>query len=249
MQALLFAAGLGTRLKPLTDHLPKALVPVRVNNTYPERPMIEILLDKMYYSGFNHVVINVHHMADMIERFAAEYLELHSDWHMKINFSDERDLLLNTGGGIKKAGDLLDRSRPFLVHNVDIISNLDLLSFFLAHNPAECLSTLLVSERKTERYFLFDKGGRLAGWTNLKTGEVRSPFASLRVEDCQLKAFAGIHVISPEIFDKMQSWPDVFSIVDFYLSQAAGSVIRGYEIPGLRMVDIGKPESLQNITI
>jgi NDP-sugar pyrophosphorylase family protein len=211
--------------------------------------MIEILLDKMYYSGFNHVVINVHHMADMIERFAAEYLERHSDWHMKINFSDERDLLLNTGGGIKKAGDLLDRSRPFLVHNVDIISNLDLLSFFLAHNPAECLSTLLVSERKTERYFLFDKGGRLAGWTNLKTGEVRSPFASLRVEDCQLKAFAGIHVISPEIFDKMQSWPDVFSIVDFYLSQAAGSVIRGYEIPGLRMVDIGKPESLQNITI
>lgn len=249
MQALLFAAGLGTRLKPLTDHLPKALVPVRVNNTDPERPMIEILLDKMYYSGFNHVVINVHHMADMIERFAAEYLERHSDWHMKINFSDERDLLLNTGGGIKKAGDLLDRSRPFLVHNVDIISNLDLLSFYNAHNSGECLSTILVSERKTERYFLFDRDGRLVGWTNLKTGEVRSPHTSLRPGDCQMKAFAGIHMISPEIFDKMQSWPDVFSIVDFYLSQAAGSVIRGYEMPGLRMVDIGKPESLHNINI
>lgn len=243
MQALVFAAGLGTRLKPLTDTLPKALVNVTDSRTGESRPMIDWLLPKLYAQGFDRIVINVHHFAPMLVDHVERYLDAHPDWNLQVTFSDESAQLLNTGGGIKKAARLMDPSLPFLVHNVDIVSNLDLQAFYRAHRPSS-LATLLVSERKTARYFLFDAQNRLVGWTNLETGQVRSPYPNLDLSRCQKKAFAGTHVISPAIVQAMENWPDVFSIVDFYLETAARAEIVGVEVEGLQIKDMGKINEL-----
>lgn len=240
--ALIFAAGLGTRLKPLTDTLPKALIP------YEGVPLLERVLLNLKSYGFTKVVINVHHFADRIERFVTEADRFGID----ISFSDERDLLRETGGGIRHAAQYL-RGESFLVHNVDIVTNLDLEWFYSQHNPKDALATLLVSERETARYFLFDNGMRLTGWVNLSTGEVKSPFAEIRQQNClelvkQYKtlAFGGMHVISPDIFHLMESWPEKFSIVDFYLSVADKYVIRGCQAPkGTSLTDVGKLSQLK----
>ena len=169
---MIFAAGLGTRLKPLTDTMPKALVPVG------GKPLLEILIRKLVASGFTEIVINVHHFADQIIRFVEE----HDAFGADVRFSDESGKLLETGGGIKKAIPLLLESgvaeRPFLVHNVDILSNVDLRDFYRHGVGAAAL--LLVSERQTQRYLLFDEEKRLVGWTNVKTGEVKSPYKGLK---------------------------------------------------------------------
>jgi len=233
MKALIFAAGLGTRLKPLTDTMPKALVPVQGG------PLLAHVLRKLKQAGCKEAVVNVHHFADQIY----DYLATH-DFGLSVSISDERDQLLETGGGIKKAAHLLGSSEPFLVHNVDILSNLDLAAFYALHKP-ERLATLLVSERETQRYLLFNAENRLVGWTNIKTGEVKSPYADLDVSACQKLAFAGIHVISPAIFPLMESWQGQFSIIDFYLSVAATSLIIGEKVPNLQLVDVGKMDSLE----
>ena len=233
MKALIFAAGLGTRLKPLTDTMPKAMVPVQ------GEPLLVHVLRKLKQAGCKEAVVNVHHFADQI----SDYLATH-DFGLSVSISDERDELLETGGGIKKAAHLLGSSEPFLVHNVDILSNLDLAAFYALHKP-ERLATLLVSERETQRYLLFNAENRLVGWTNIKTGEVKSPYADLDVSACQKLAFAGIHVISPAIFPLMESWQGQFSIIDFYLSVAASSLIIGEKVPNLQLVDVGKMDSLE----
>src|SRR5574344_303115 len=233
MKALIFAAGLGTRLKPLTDTMPKAMVPVQ------GEPLLGHVLRKLKRAGCQEAVVNVHHFADQI----CDYLATH-DFGLSVSISDERDQLLETGGGIKKAAHLLGSSEPFLVHNVDILSNLDLAAVYALHKP-ERLATLLVSERETQRYLLFNAENRLVGWTNIKTGEVKSPFANLDVSACQKLAFAGIHVISPAIFPLMESWQGKFSIIDFYLSVAASSLIIGETVPNLQLVDVGKMDSLE----
>ena len=233
MKALIFAAGLGTRLKPLTDTMPKAMVPVQ------GEPLLAHVLRKLKHAGCKEAVVNVHHFADQI----SDYLATH-DFGLSVSISDERDQLLETGGGIKKAAHLLGSSEPFLVHNVDILSNLDLAAFYALHKP-ERLATLLVSERETQRYLLFNAENRLVGWTNIKTGEVKSPYADLDVSACQKLAFAGIHVISPAIFPLMESWQGQFSIIDFYLSVAASSLIIGEKVPNLQLVDVGKMDSLE----
>lgn len=241
MKAMIFAAGLGTRLKPLTDHMPKALVPVG------GKPLLEIVIERLQQAGFNDLIINIHHFADQIEqwcRSSARIAELsqRSDAPLRIRFSDERQELLETGGGIRHARPLLADCNRFLIHNVDILSNVDLAKFFQVGEGQA--ATLLVSERQTQRYLLFDDDMRLVGWTNLKTGEVKSPYPNLIPSQYRKLAFAGIHQISTSLFPQMDAWPAKFSIIDFYLSLCAQHRICGYIQPGLRLMDVGKLDTL-----
>jgi NDP-sugar pyrophosphorylase family protein len=239
MKALIFAAGLGTRLKPLTDNKPKALVEV-----YDE-PLLAHVLRKLSQSGYTEVVINVHHFGEQI----IDYIGQHPIEGMDIRISDERTALLDTGGGIRQAGELFTQDgKPFLIHNVDIFSNLDLKDFYTTYPTCEG-ATLLVSERKTSRYLLFNPtDNRLVGWTNIQTGEVKSPYPNLRVEDCRMYAFAGIHLFSQSLLQWMKDWPSRFSIIDFYLSVADKVPIIGVPKSDLQLVDVGKPETLASIT-
>ncbi len=236
MKAMIFAAGLGTRLKPLTDVMPKALVPVG------GKPLLEILIRKLVAAGFTEIVINVHHFSAQIVRFVEEHHSFGAD----IRFSDESGRLLETGGGIKKAVPLLsecgEAESPFLIHNVDILSNVNLTDFYRMGKEASAV--LLVSERKTQRYLLFDEGNRLVGWTNVSTGEVRSPYAHLDVSVCRKYAFAGIHLFSPKLFAYFDAWPEKFSVIDFYLSVCDREVIYACPLPGLKILDVGKQDSL-----
>ncbi|RRD76630.1 nucleotidyltransferase family protein [Alloprevotella sp. OH1205_COT-284] len=233
MRAMIFAAGLGTRLRPLTDTLPKALVPVG------GRPLIDITIEHLKQAGVTEFVVNIHHFAKKITDHLSE-----SKHGVKIIISDESDCLLDTGGGLKKALPLFSSdSRPILIHNVDILSNADLASFYSGFHNAE--AHLLVSSRPTKRYLLFDTDMRLVGWTNLETGEVRSPYSHLRVEDCQKFAFSGIHCISPDIADFMDGYPEKFSITQFYIDNCHRLTIRGCQVPDLRLLDVGKQETIR----
>lgn len=234
MKAMVFAAGLGTRLKPITDSMPKALVPVC------GEPLLGHVLRKLVASGYDDIVVNVHHFAGQIR----EYLDSH-DFGVRISVSDESDLLRETGGAVRHARPLLEGGGNFLIHNVDIISDLDLQWFRNACRP-EALATLLVSDRQTQRYFLFDDSMRLVGWTNLASGEVRSPYPGLDAGKCRRLAFAGIHNISPRIFEVFDSYgcPERFSIVDFYLRACAEYPIYGVVPENLTLVDVGKLDSL-----
>lgn len=232
MKAMIFAAGLGTRLKPLTDRMPKALVPVG------GRPLLQILLDRLVEAGCEEAVINVHHFAEQI----IDYVKAHPQ-PLAIQISDERGQLLETGGGIRKAAPFFAGGEPFLVHNVDILHNVDLHRFYAEH-AGSADAVLLVSGRQTSRYLLFDSENRLVGWTNVQTGEVKSPYASLDVSACHKYAFSGIHIFSPTLFPLMESWPDKFSIIDFYLQACAGHRIIGVVQEDLQLVDVGKLDTL-----
>ncbi len=230
---MIFAAGLGTRLKPLTDRMPKALVKVG------GEPLLKHVILQMKGAGFGRIVVNVHHFADQIEA----YLSAQQNFGMDIRISDESRMLLDTGGGIRRARPLFDPQSPVLVHNVDILSNVNLRSFYTqAHGDA----TLLVSPRTTKRYLLFDTDGscRLKGWTNVDTNEVRTPHQGLLPDQCLRYAFSGIHVFSPALFAAMDSWPERFGIMDFYLSVCADRGIYGHVDPCLRLMDVGKQETI-----
>lgn len=279
MKALVFAAGLGTRLRPLTDTMPKAMVPVA------GKPLLGHVLDRLVSSlaccpcspgssspcppgedgmgtvdRLTEAVVNVHHFPDQIISYLSS-----RDWGVPVRVSDERDFLRDTGGGLLYAEPLLYGDRV-LIHNVDILSNLD-FRWLLAQAPADALSTLVVSERPTQRYFLFreeNSGLRLVGWTNIATGEVRSPFPDLDVASCRKLAFAGIHLVSPQIFQAFRTLgfapaaiptapvpdssapaaPLKFSITDFYLAACARYPIYGVVPPDFRMMDVGKVDTL-----
>lgn len=255
-KAMIFAAGLGTRLKPLTDTRPKALVEIA------GKPLIEHVLQKLVSAGFNDIVVNVHHFADMIEEWGRNIVETpyYKDKNIRISFSDERHELLETGGGILHAAALLTNNNPehkFLVHNVDILSNLNLDEFWAkSHGSADAV--LVVSKRKTARYLIFDDEMNLVGWTNISTGEIKSPYEevheqlSQRPQDAldfrnyHLRAFSGIHIISIKLIDTMQSWPTKFSITDFYLAQCKDSIIKGHEQHDLKLMDVGKINCIQD---
>lgn len=234
-KAMIFAAGLGTRLKPLTDELPKALIPVCGH------PLIWHAIMKLKSAGIKEVVVNVHHFADKI----IDYLES-EDLGVEIKISDERDALRETGGGLRLASPLLsDAADSILVHNVDIISDLDIVKFASCARK-EALSTIVVSERETKRYFLFNEDMRLVGWTNEATGEVRSPYRDLNAAACRKLAFSGIHLISKDIFGvfEKEKAGERFSITDFYINICADYPIYGYVPDNLRLMDIGKQETL-----
>ena len=229
-QVMIFAAGLGTRLKPLTDTMPKALV--RVGG----QPLLWHVIMKLKAAGYERMVVNVHHFADQI----IDYLESNGNFGVDIRISDERDGLLETGGGIKKALPLFDPESPILIHNVDILSNLDFNTL-----PTDA-PLLVVSPRQTKRYLLFDETLRLQGWTNIETGEVRGVTSEeVKSEKFRMLAFSGIHVFHPSLIPLMADWPDRFPIMDFYLKACGDHLIRGYEVHDLRLLDVGKLDTLE----
>lgn len=230
---MIFAAGLGTRLKPLTDHMPKALVPVA------GKPMLEHVIERLKAAGFNEIVVNVHHFANQI----IDFLKANNNFGITIHISDETDCLLDTGGGIKKAAPFFDE--PFLVHNVDILSNTDLKGLYDYHLQSGNDATLLVSPRKTVRYLLLDEANRLCGWVNKDTLQTKPEGFVYRPEVQREYAFSGIHVISPTLFNFMgDEWTGKFSIMDFYLQTCKEAHLGGYVKKDLRLIDIGKPETL-----
>ncbi len=235
MKALIFAAGLGTRLKPLTDIMPKALVSVA------GKPLLEHAILKLKDAGVAEIIINVHHFAEQI----IDFVHSRNDFDIRIAFSDERDLLLDTGGGLKKALPFFDDSQAFFVYNVDILSNIDLKQMYACHLQSQSLSTLFVSKRKTSRYLLFDDNNKLKGWHNLQTGEIKPQGVVINPEKYSQLAFNGIHVISPEIFTLMDDWQGKFSIIDFYLSVAGKSNIQSFQEKDAQVLDVGKIASLQ----
>ena len=235
MKAMIFAAGLGTRLKPLTDTMPKALVPVC------GVPLLYHVITKLKAAGYDELVVNVHHFAEQI----VDYLSTH-DFGVKICISDESECLLETGGGILHARPFLEGGEePFLIHNVDILSNLD-LAWFRQQTRPDALATLLVSERETSRYLLFDDTMHLCGWTDLRTGEVRSPYPDLDPARCRRFAFSGIHNLSPRIFEAFDDMavPARFPIMDFYLKACARYPIVGVQAQDLKLMDVGKADTL-----
>ena len=233
MKAMIFAAGLGTRLRPLTDNIPKALVKVGGVT------MLERVLRKVKAAGIEEIVVNTHHFADKVDSF----LKSSPDLSEGVRVSREEAEALETGGGIRHARSLLEGSGSFLMHNVDILSDIDLKAFAAEHRD-DCLATLAVHEAEADRYFLFDGQMRLVGWTDARTGEVRSPFPGLEAEKCRRLSFCGVHILSDEVFPLMEDWPERFGIVDFYLSAAARHTIRGVVQEGIRLIDIGSPEKL-----
>lgn len=235
MKAMIFAAGLGTRLKPLTDHMPKALVPVA------GRPMLEHVILKLKAAGFNELVINIHHFGEQI----LDFLRANQNFGLTIHISDERDCLLNTGGGIRKAEPFFRGNEPFLVHNVDILSDTDLKALYEYHRQSGNDATLLASRRKTVRYLLFDDEKRLCGWINKDTLQTKPEGFAYNPEHHREYAFSGIHVISPSLFHYMdERWTGKFSIMDFYLQTCHEARIGGRLTDTLRLIDIGKPETL-----
>ena len=230
---MIFAAGLGTRLKPLTDHMPKALVPVA------GKPMLEHVIGKLKASGFDEIVINVHHFADQI----IDFLKEKDNFGIRIWISDESEELLDTGGGIKKAAPYFDE--PFLVHNADILSNIDLKAMYNYHLTSSNDATLLVSPRKTVRYLLFDEGNRLQGWVNKDTLQTKPEGFVYHPEVQKEYAFGGIHVISPTLFKYMgDGWTGKFSIMDFYLRTCHEAQLGSYVKEDLQLIDIGKLDTL-----
>jgi NDP-sugar pyrophosphorylase family protein len=235
MKAMIFAAGMGTRLKPLTDTIPKALVPVA------GKPLLQHVIEKLRNYGFDEIIINIHHFADQIIDFVAS----ENHFNIRIEFSHERDELLDTGGGIRKASWFFDDGKPFLVHNVDILSNIDLAALYQAHRKNNPLATLVCSERQTTRYLLFDRNQHLQGWINEKTGEIKSPISSLQPQHYLKLAFSGIHILEPSILQHMRDFPDRFPIVDFYLSLCDRHSISCFAPKELKMMDVGKLNSLE----
>ena len=231
---MIFAAGLGTRLKPLTDNLPKALIPIA------GKPLLEHIILKLKAAGYDEIIVNIHHFADKI----IEFLKVNKNFGIRIEVSDERDLLLDTGGGIKKAAWFFDDGKPFLVHNVDILSKVDLSALYHQHLRTNSLATLVVCKRNTFRYLLFDDDLRLKGWVNEKTGETKP--AQLKKIECYNKlAFSGIQILSPKIFDLMTEYEPQFPIMDFYLSNAGNQMISGFIPEDISMIDVGKLDVIE----
>lgn len=265
-QAMIFAAGLGTRLKPLTDHKPKALVSVE------GEPLLKRVILRLKECGFQHIVVNVHHFSGQI----IDYLKANDNFGVDLSISDETPHLLDTGGGLRHAAPLFDPSSPVLIHNVDILSNVDFDSFYHFSPfvpcpdcgvPHKAGALLMVSWRPTKRYLIFQPTTmRLVGWTHLDTHEVVSPYEELKQGDFKptacadgsgrlvfsdgrtafdMYAFSGLHVVYPTLFKAMDHWPDAFPILQFYLSVCREIPIKGVFNPALKLIDVGKLTTLE----
>ena len=228
MKAMILAAGLGTRLKPFTERNPKALLPIN------GKTLLQRNIEYLQLFGVKNVVINAHHFAAQIK----DAVQLNHGWGSKIIISDETDMVLETGGGLKKAGVFLeDSSEPFVLMNVDILTDLNLDEVNSLHLQSNVLATLAVTNRSTSRYLLFDDNNILCGWLNEKTGEQKGIPGNK-------KAFSGIHIISPQIFKYIKE-EGKFSMIDLYLRLAAeGFKINFYDHSDVKFLDVGKPESV-----
>jgi NDP-sugar pyrophosphorylase family protein len=245
VNGLIFAAGLGTRLKPLTDTMPKALVPLA------GKPLLQWQVEKLRDAGITHIVVNVHHFPDMI----IDAVRANNGWGCDICISDERQALLDTGGGLRKAAGLFKDNSPVLACNVDILSNMDIPSLMntyaalSADNP-DLLGLLVVSPRDTQRYLLFDDDSRLRGWTNRKTAEVRPQAIRPWLEQNRLTplAFSGMQILSPVVFTKMdrvvEEKGEAFSLIDLYLSLCGKEEFKAFVPQDYKMMDVGKIDRL-----
>lgn len=230
MKGMIFAAGLGTRLKPLTDHLPKALV------CLGDKTLLERQIDFLVEQGIDEIIINIHHFPELMQKHIRHYAKKNA----KLYVSDESDLLLDTGGGLRKAASLLQSEEPVLLINVDIICNFPLRSMMEAHRHSGAACTLAVTRRASARNLLFDNQFRLCGWENRKTGEqiIFTPGEHLSY------AFSGIHLINPELFELLPD-QDVFSIIDFYLKIGSYTKIYGFQHEEAGWFDLGDTEKLK----
>lgn len=230
MKAMIFAAGLGSRLKPWTDLHPKALAPVNGKSLLQRNVLY------LQQFGIKELIVNVHHFASQV--IAA--IEAAKGWGSNIAISDETAEVLETGGGLKKAAAFFDDGEDFVVMNADILTDLDLAAMIRQHQQNASLATLATSNRTSSRYFLFNAQQQLCGWENVQTGSqkiVRPAQPLLQ------KAFSGVHVISPRLLPLIQQ-TGKFSMVDVYLSLAAAHDIRAFDHSGSRFIDVGKPENI-----
>lgn len=231
MKAMIFAAGLGTRFKPWTDHHPKALAIIN------GKSLLQRNIEYLQQYGIDQVVVNVHHFAEQL----TAAIQQNNGWGSTVTISDESDEVLETGGGLLKAAPLLEGDGPFVVMNADILTDLDLAAMKAAHNKYRPLATLATTNRSTSRYFLFDENDRLCGWRNVQTGDEKIAISGKQ----QLPAaFSGIHIIDPAIFDVITQ-RGKFSMVDVYLSLAPAHTIRRFDHSGGKLIDVGKPDALE----
>ena len=228
MKAMIFAAGLGTRLKPLTDTMPKALVPLA------GKPLLQWQVEKLRDAGITDIIVNVHHFPNQI----INAIRTHKGWGCNISVSDERNCLLDTGGGLKKALTPYTLHHiPILACNVDILSNIDLRALIAEYDRIG-ISQLVVSDRKTQRYLCFDSNDRLCGWTNIATGELKGT-------DGKHLAFSGLQILSPEALALLAQMPqDKFSLIDFYLANMNNVPLQAYVPHDYRMMDVGKIDQI-----
>lgn len=232
MKALIFAAGLGTRLKEYTADKPKALV------CLAGKPLLQRAIEHLKAFGITDITVNVFHFADQVISF----INGHDSFGIDIHISDERDQLLDTGGGLKKAGAFLKGNEPFLIYNVDIVSNLDLNVLLKYHQEQNALATLVVRSRQTSRYLMFDQNRQLAGWKNFSNGETivsrEDSFAG-----ASPLAFSGIHLVQPELLELITE-EGKFPIMDLYLRLAKEHSIKAFIDQSDLWMDLGKPEEL-----
>lgn len=257
MKAMIFAAGLGTRLKPLTDTLPKALVPVC------GKPLIEHVARKLYASDIDEVVVNIHYFADKVEQWVNSEPWIVTDrseksgGKMLVEISDERELLLETGGAVLHASKYLDGCGRFLIHNVDILSNCD-IQWFEQQVKDDALATLLVSDRKTTRFLLFNPDTlQLVGWMNTDSGDYHVTSPDIDPKTCRALAFSGIHILSEKVLALMEEYVKEkglpsdevkgtrFPIMSFYMWAAAKYPIYGVVADDLQFIDVGKLDALK----
>ena len=231
MKAMIFAAGMGTRLLPLTRHKPKALVEVN------GKPLLQHLIERLKRFGIHEIIVNVHHHSDQVLQFLA----LNNNFGIHIAVSDETEQLLDTGGGLKKAAWFFNDGNPFILHNVDVITDLDLGEMYTFHRDSRALATVAVRTRETSRYLLFDGEMRLGGWENVQTGDA---FIIEKGTELQRLAFSGVHVIDPA-FLSMISETGRFSIIDTYLRLAGSQIIKGFLHDDTDWIDVGKTADLK----
>ncbi|MFZ9660644.1 MAG: nucleotidyltransferase family protein [Chitinophagaceae bacterium] len=231
-KAMIFAAGLGTRLKPFTDQHPKALFPIH------GKPLLQRNIEHLKSHGIKDIIINIHHFADQI----IDFIRIHDQFGINISFSHEEEEPLETGGGLKKASWFFaDSNLPFVVINADILSNIDLHKMHAFHVMKNGIATLAATNRNSSRCLLQDDQHHLIGWKNMQTGEER-----ISRSNCSYKpvAFSGIHIIKPEFISHL-SQEEKFSIIDSYLDTAKNEDIFIYQHDGDIVVDVGKPDSIE----
>ena len=233
MKAMILAAGLGTRLKPWTDHHPKALALVN------GKSLLQRNVEYLQQFGIKEVLVNVHHFADQI----IEAIKLNKGWGSDITISDETNEVLETGGGLKKAAWYFLEEESFVVMNADILTNLKLDAMIAAHQENQSLATLAISDRNTSRYFLFDQSNHLKGWRNVNTGEEKPANISVQIPGLKQMAFSGIHVIQSSLLPLIER-EGKFSMVDIYLDLCNEQRISGYDHTGAILLDVGKPENI-----
>lgn len=230
MKAMIFAAGLGSRLKPWTNHHPKALVVVN------GKTLLQRNIEYLQKHGINEVIVNVHHFAGQV----ISAIEKNKGWGSLITISDETDIVLETGGGLKKASGYFANGKNFVVMNVDILTDMNLTKMIEQHQRLQPIATLAVCDRNTSRYFLFDEKNILSGWENVKKEERK---IVRRTGTLFQKAFSGIHVINTSLFPLITQ-EGKFSMVDVYLEIAKTYIISSFDHTGAKLIDVGKPESV-----